>query len=106
VETAFQIRRERIVGAPAWFDSQLFEIRAKGNWGAERPTADQVRALYRQVLEQRFAFAAHREERVSEAVILRVVRSDGRLGPGLRRSAQTCDKARRTPAGLPALRPD
>ena len=78
----------RIEGMPDWARTQRFLVnaRAKGQPEiAERP------AYYRGLLVDRFHFAAHIEPRDMDVYTLTLARSDGRLGPGLRRSEVNCD---------------
>jgi uncharacterized protein (TIGR03435 family) len=97
----------RIVGAPEWVSSAFFDIDAR----AERqPTIDERRAYYRGLLEERFRLKAHFEQREMDVYALVLANTDGRLGPGLRRSTVDCDiviaeNRRRAEAGEPPQPP-
>lgn len=88
VSLAYGVPDYRIVGLPDWARTVFFDINARA---ARPPTLEERRAYYRGLLEERFEFAAHAEEREGPAYALVLARSDGRLGPGLRRSALNCD---------------
>src|SRR5262249_2278458 len=54
-------------------------------------------ALMKSLLEDRFKFSAHLETRTQRSYSVTVVRPDGRLGPGLRRSSADCPARRQHP---------
>jgi uncharacterized protein (TIGR03435 family) len=58
---AFAIQRVRVIGGPAWIDSDLYDIVAK----ADRPdvTRDEIREMLQSLLAERFKLATHRETR-------------------------------------------
>ena len=80
----------RIEGLPDWARTTLFAINAT----AGRDVAIEERpAYFRGLLVDRFRFAAHIEPREMDVFALTLARSDGRLGPNLRRSDVNCDAA-------------
>ena len=81
ISNAFNIRGNRIVGAPSWLDSERFDInaRAPGN------TPDNGLApMMQTLLAERFKLTVKREIRDEPVYALVVARDDKRLGPSLR----------------------
>ena len=78
----------RIEGLPDWARTTPFAINA----AAGRDVAIEERpAYFRGLLVERFRLAAHVERREMDVYTLTVARSDGRLGPNLRRSDLNCE---------------
>ena len=65
---------------------------------------EDVRAMVRSLLRDRFQLAAHTESRDLPTYALIAARNDGRLGPSLRRSGATCPPIA-VPAWIPAPPP-
>jgi len=88
ISIGYQVPVYRIEGMPDWARTQRFLVnaRAKG-----QPEIEERPAYYRALLVDRFHFAAHIEPREMDVYTLTLARSDGRLGPGLRRSDVNCD---------------
>ena len=106
LNTVYGFMPERMIGAPKWLDTQMFDIEGRGTW-KERPTNDVVRQIIQQVLVERFRLKAHVEQRPMEVYALVLARGDGKLGPGLRRSGDECVKRAAAkldfpPPGFPA----
>ena len=106
----YRVPSLRLVGGPSWIASEHFDINAQANGelfpnGGERPLDSALRAL----LADRFKLVVHTETRQLPIYALRVVHSDGRLGPNPTRSSTTdCDAvlaAGRGRGGAPPLRP-
>jgi uncharacterized protein (TIGR03435 family) len=76
----------RIIGGPAWVDTERFDILAT----APNATADETREMLRALLRERFGLAVHPESRDLPIYVLRLVHADGSLGPHLRRSTTDC----------------
>ena len=91
---AFGVRRDRIIGAPNWIDTEYFEINAR----YDAPSADaripDSAPMLRSLLRDRFALDAAIEKREVPIYALRLSRLDGRLGRGLKKSALDCRNAR------------
>jgi bla regulator protein BlaR1 len=80
------LRPEQIVGAPAWFLSDRYDIAAKtadGDVAREDVTFISLRPFLRSLLEDRFQLKTHRETRQLPIYALVRARKDGRFGPGL-----------------------
>ena len=96
---AYHMPREQIMGGPAWFDRELFDINATASSGATR---EDMLLMVRSLLAERFGLRLHIDSRPLDAFALVLARSDGTLGPGMRRSAIDCttlsDAERRPPA--------
>ncbi len=77
----------RITGGPAWVQNERFDITATLPEGT---TFREVPAMLRALLADRFTLKVRRETRDAPAYALVLARSDGRLGPKLRRSTIDC----------------
>jgi len=89
IASAFGIRPDRIVGSPAWFDRERFDISAR----APANTPDnQLPLMLRTLLAERFRLVVHTEMHEQPVYALVVARPDRGLGPGLRPSTE-CDEA-------------
>ena len=74
-------------GGPAWIDRELFAIEARGP--VDLTFAD-ARLMMQTLLKERFNLRVHIEKREYPVYALVLNGSDGRLGPGMRRSALDC----------------
>jgi bla regulator protein BlaR1 len=81
IRQAYDIHETQIVGGPDWINSQGFTIDA--TTGGKPP--DQMRFMMQTLLRDRFKLTFHTEKRDLAIYALVVQRSDGRLGPGLKR---------------------
>jgi uncharacterized protein (TIGR03435 family) len=89
ISNAFNLRGNRIVGGPAWLDSERFDVNAR----APGKTPDnELAPMMRTLLAERFKLMAKREVRDEPVYALVVARDDKRLGPNLRPSTD-CIKA-------------
>jgi len=84
---AYGYPRSRVVGLPAWADSALFDIDAKSSAEA---SPDEIDAMLRTLLRQRFRLEVERIKRDVEFYVLSVIDPDGKLGAGLRPSTTDC----------------
>jgi uncharacterized protein (TIGR03435 family) len=73
----------RIIGGPAWIDSDRFDIVAKTDG---TPTPQEMGAMLRTLLKDRFKLSAHNETRHLPIYTLVTTTSRAELGPRLRRS--------------------
>ena len=76
----------QVVG-PDWINTDRFDINAKA---AGDPTREEMAAMLRRLLSERFKLKVHTEFREVDAFALVLARSDGRLGPNLHRSTVDC----------------
>src|SRR5262245_22308060 len=88
ISIGYQVPVYRIEGMPDWARTQRFLVNARAK---QQPEIEERPAYYRGLLVDRFHFAAHIERREMDVYTLTVARSDGKLGPGLRRSDVNCD---------------
>lgn len=102
IQSAYGIRDDRLVGGPGWVRTARFDVNGKA---AQSLPREQLRLLAQRLLETRFGLVLAKEQRDQETYILRLARSDGRLGPDVRRAADDCmggAAAGGLPASLPA----
>ncbi len=82
IALAYEIHDSQIIGAPDWAGSQGYDINATMT-GTPSPAERSM--LMKTLLRDRFKLAFHTEKRDLPIYALVVLRSDGRLGPGLKR---------------------
>lgn len=75
----------RMSGAPGWIDNEEFDINATIAGHAEVKTPEQFQQLILSLLEDRFGFKFHREQKEGPVYWLELNKS-GKLGPALRPS--------------------
>jgi uncharacterized protein (TIGR03435 family) len=80
----------RVLGGPDWLGVERFDIEAVPGGSGARPGASHVMQMIRMLLTERFRLMAHKEQRDLPVFVLTVARSDGTLGPNLRRSGSGC----------------
>ena len=90
---AFGVSRSRIVGAPKWTETEYFDIDARYEAASKNAPIPDSAPMMRALLRDRFALDAAIEKRDIPIYALRLARSDGRLGRGLKRSALNCTNA-------------
>jgi len=91
VTFAYGIHLKQIVGAPAWFESEKYDV--TGQPAAEgQPNDKQIKAMIQKLVTDRFSFAFHRDTRELSVYAITV----GKGGPKLTKSAGN-------PSGLPGL---
>src|SRR5688572_7064844 len=88
IAIAYGLPNDRLIGAPAWLATTRYDINATGK---ENPVRAETEQMFRALLRDRFRLAVHPEKRELPVYSLVVARPDGRLGPGLRRSAIDCN---------------
>jgi uncharacterized protein (TIGR03435 family) len=86
-ESMGALRPEQIVSAPAWVQSEHYDISAKGADPSDTSSFQKTRILLRSLLEDPFNLRTHRERRPMPIYVL--VR-DGAFGPNLRQSTPDC----------------
>ena len=81
IRYAYNVQPFRLIGVPAWTREERYDIAAKG----ARPISDDERRLMmRALLVERFHLNARFESRMQTVFVLKAVRADQRLGPGLK----------------------
>lgn len=86
IATAYGARSLQIVGAPAWTETDFFDINAKA---PDNTPTTEILPMLRALLADRFRLRAHIEQREMPIYALVMVR-DGRLGPGMRPTTGNC----------------
>jgi uncharacterized protein (TIGR03435 family) len=76
-----------VIGGPDWIRTKRFDLAAKAD---ANPAKDQFPLMVRALLEERFKLRVHSEMRERETFALVRARSDGQLGPRLRRTDLDC----------------
>jgi uncharacterized protein (TIGR03435 family) len=84
---AYDVSAFQVEGRDEWTRTSRFDIEAKA---AERPTADQMRAMVKGLLAERFHLRVRIETRELPRYRLVKARADGRLGEKLRPSDFDC----------------
>ena len=84
---AFDVKDYQMEGGPPWLTSDYFEVTATA--GADASPAD-IRSMLRTLLAERFGLRTHSDTRQASVYVLTLARSDGRLGPGLKRTTPEC----------------
>ena len=109
IEEAYHLQRYEIVGGPAWLTGSVrFDVIAKASF---IPSPEQMRVMVQHLLAERFMLQVHRETREMPVYVLRLARTDGRLGTKLKRTTVDCtaikaDRARTGERAPLPLRPD
>ena len=93
-QDAFHVRRDAMIGAPGWFDSERFDVSGKAPPGT---TDEKFMLMTQSLLMEQFRMRVHREQRVQEAFVL----TAGKGGPKMRKSEgkdePDCDRVRALP---------
>jgi uncharacterized protein (TIGR03435 family) len=87
VSFAYNLPFDRILDGPAWLVSDRYDVNAIGKQNA---TLQETAVMVRSLLRDRFRLAAHMDRRDLPVYFMVLARADGRLLPGLRRSAVDC----------------
>src|SRR5688572_6483263 len=90
VRNSYAVQNTQIAGGPEWFDTVRFDITAKAPASGEGVQPEQVMAMMQRLLAERFKLVVRREMRPTPVYALVVARSDGRLGPQLRKATVDC----------------
>ena len=84
----------QLVNAPDWIETARFDIEAKADReysAREDAPAPELLAMLRNLLADRFKLVVHRELREMPAYALVNAKTDGTLGPQMRRSEIDCE---------------
>ena len=99
---AYDVAEFQIEGGDAWTKTSRFDIEAKADG---QPRAEQMRAMVRRLLAERFALRVHSETRELPRYALVKARPDGQLGSKLRRSTIDCPAIASAPGYRPPVGP-
>ena len=89
IQYAFQVRALQISDAPNWAREERYDVTATLPKGT-KSSAEQFRAVMREVLEDRFSLRVRREGRNVPIAALVIADRNGRLGPALTRATKEC----------------
>ena len=104
IRSAYPSDTSDLIGAPDWVSAETYDVTAKASGDVPR---EQMQAMLRALLADRFKLAVHYEIQERPVYALVLARADGKLGPNIRRSDLDCaaiSAARRTgsTASIPA----
>ena len=99
---AYHAQPYQIVGGPAWFNKERWDISATG----APATPDDVLVEVQRLLADRFSLVVHRDMRQLAIFAMVLARSDGHLGPQLTRSSIDCAAAKAEAAKTRVTPPD
>jgi uncharacterized protein (TIGR03435 family) len=88
---AFGLHDSQLIGAPAWIDTERFDVDARAEPARGGPQA--LIPMLRTLLIDRFALRAHTEARELPAYVLVLARNDRPLGSGIRSTQADCSTA-------------
>lgn len=91
IRSAYTADTSELIGAPDWVSSEPYDVTAKA---AGEVTREQMEAMLRALLADRFKLAVHYEIQERPVYALVLARPDGRLGPNIRQSDLDCDAIR------------
>jgi len=74
IKFAYDMHPKQVVGAPAWADSEKFDIEAKPNT-AGMPSVKQMKVMLQKLLADRFSLASHNDKRELSAYAITVLKS-------------------------------
>jgi uncharacterized protein (TIGR03435 family) len=77
----------RVTGGPRWIMSEHYDVNASAG---REVTPDEMGAMLRALLRERFKLAVHREAKEQDIYALQELRPGGELGPQLRRVTVDC----------------
>src|SRR5215831_8300307 len=98
VRYAFNVPDYRLSGGPSWMDADRFDVEGTAGRTAE---FDEVRAMTRTLLEDRFLLRSHVEQRDQPIFVLTVARRDGKLGDQLSPAGAECKRVTPPPGAPP-----
>jgi bla regulator protein blaR1 len=94
IRQAYGLQRSQLVGGPDWMETARFDITAKAEGEIPRTALGgppgPLQLMMQDLLRERFKLAAHRETREQPIYELKLARTDGKLGSGLRVSTTDC----------------
>ncbi len=100
IRNAYQVQDFQISGGPGWLTSDHFDINAKlpdglppAPPGPPGSGPGRLQLMIRQLLADRFKLVMHNETKDSPIYALILARSDGKLGPEMKKSETDCAAA-------------
>ena len=74
IKFAYDVHPKQVAGAPAWADTEKFDIEAKPDKPG-MPSVDQMRAMLRKLIADRFSLTSHTDKRELSAYAITAVKS-------------------------------
>jgi uncharacterized protein (TIGR03435 family) len=112
IADAYGVPAARVLEGPSWIGAASVDMRFVGGDRfdimatlPEGTKINQVPAMLRMLLADRFKLVVHREMRELPIYALVTAREDGRLGPQLRRASIDCEAAEAAGDGIPPPAP-
>jgi len=100
---AYGLKPYQLAGGPPWLTTDYFDISAKAE--SDTATEAEMNQMLKPLLADRFGLRVHVETRQLPMYTLTLANSDGKLGPGLKKTSPECEAAldarKRTGAPLP-----
>jgi uncharacterized protein (TIGR03435 family) len=98
IRNAYQLQDFQITGGPGWIEKDRFDLVAKMPDGFQMPAGPPapgagpgpIQLMMRALLAERFKLTAHTETKDSPIYALILARSDGKLGPEMKKSDVDC----------------
>ena len=96
IRQAYQVQDFQLVGMPDWASSVQYDVQGRFEPPSAAPAPVQLsqpprmQLMVRSLLRDRFGMVAHTETREMPVYALRIVRTDGRLGPQMKPAAVDC----------------
>ena len=88
IRTAYPADTSDLINAPDWVNNETYDLTAQAGRDVPR---QEMEGLLRTMLADRFKLAVHYEMQERPVYALVLARTDGKLGPGIRRSDLDCD---------------
>lgn len=102
IRQAYKVQYYQVLGGPAWLGDDKFNVEATA--GKDDVTRDQMLAMLRTLLEDRFKLKVHRETREGNVYVLTQTKSGHKLKPTEDASKRPMVKVtRNTPPELPGV---
>ena len=113
IRNAYQLQDFQISGGPGWMTSDHFDINAKIPDGMAPPSGppmpgsapSPLQLMLRSLLADRFKLVVHNETKDSPIYALVLARSDGKLGPEMKKSETDCGAMMAAGRGRGAMPP-
>lgn len=87
IRNAWNITNDQIAGGPEWIDTDRFDVTAKASAPFKQ---DEARSMLQALLADRFGLVTHDETRELPVYLLVLARTDGALGPQMKKSDVDC----------------
>jgi uncharacterized protein (TIGR03435 family) len=87
VRRAYDLKPYQLEGGPSWAETEKFDIMARAGRDA---TPEELNAMLRALLAERFALRTRVENRPGDVYALTRARTDGRLGPAMTPASAEC----------------